>query len=229
MKRIIVFLCIIACFLLGFSLVAYAHSGGTDSAGGHYNHSTGEYHYHHGHPAHQHPDGVCPYGDYGKENTNYLKQNETSKNDNVDDYSVVIFVVISILGSILFFTTARKSDLVEKIVLYAIPFIAVISIIALPFCFIDSSLHDYIWRWMIVLSGSIISFVWWIKGVNKEKANKDDYGMKNAAIWFAIMVIAFFFAATHPVHALLENNGSDHSFTQRNPEPNEDKDYIFTW
>lgn len=40
---------------------AYAHSGQTDSNGGHYNHSTGEYHYHHGYPAHQHTDGVCPY------------------------------------------------------------------------------------------------------------------------------------------------------------------------
>lgn len=39
----------------------YAHSGGTDSSGGHYDRSTGEYHYHHGHPAHQHPNGICPY------------------------------------------------------------------------------------------------------------------------------------------------------------------------
>lgn len=40
---------------------SYAHSGRTDSSGGHYNHTTGEYHYHHGYPAHQHPNGVCPY------------------------------------------------------------------------------------------------------------------------------------------------------------------------
>lgn len=39
--------------------VVLAHSGGTDSDGGHYN---GDYyHYHHGYPAHQHVDGVCPY------------------------------------------------------------------------------------------------------------------------------------------------------------------------
>lgn len=41
--------------------ISFAHSGGTDSNGGHYNHSTGEYHYHHGYSAHQHPNGVCPY------------------------------------------------------------------------------------------------------------------------------------------------------------------------
>lgn len=39
----------------------YLHSGGTDSQGGHYDHSTGEYHYHHGKPAHDHINGVCPY------------------------------------------------------------------------------------------------------------------------------------------------------------------------
>lgn len=38
-----------------------AHSGGTDENGGHIDHSTGEYHYHHGYPAHQHDGGVCPY------------------------------------------------------------------------------------------------------------------------------------------------------------------------
>ena len=44
-----------------------AHPGRTDAEGGHYDRSTGEYHYHHGYPAHQHRDldgdGVadCPY------------------------------------------------------------------------------------------------------------------------------------------------------------------------
>ena len=38
-----------------------AHSGGTDSSGGHYNSATGNYHYHHGHEAHDHPGGICPY------------------------------------------------------------------------------------------------------------------------------------------------------------------------
>ena len=42
--------------------VALAHPGSTDAAGGHYDRSTDEYHYHHGYPAHQHPSGVCPYG-----------------------------------------------------------------------------------------------------------------------------------------------------------------------
>ena len=55
--------CIVACvlFFLPLSFSAFAHPGGTDYRGGHYDRSTGEYHYHHGHPAHSHPDGVCPY------------------------------------------------------------------------------------------------------------------------------------------------------------------------
>lgn len=38
-----------------------AHSGRTDSQGGHYVSATGEYHFHHGYGPHQHVDGVCPY------------------------------------------------------------------------------------------------------------------------------------------------------------------------
>lgn len=47
--------------LIALSSSALAHSGRTDSSGGHYDRSTGEYHYHHGYPAHQHTDGICPY------------------------------------------------------------------------------------------------------------------------------------------------------------------------
>lgn len=54
-------------FLLAFAMMicltlpASAHKGRTDANGGHYDHSTGEYHYHHGYPAHQHANGTCPY------------------------------------------------------------------------------------------------------------------------------------------------------------------------
>ena len=40
---------------------ALASPGGTDANGGHYDHSTGLYHYHHGYAAHQHENGICPY------------------------------------------------------------------------------------------------------------------------------------------------------------------------
>lgn len=63
-KRLLAFL---FAFLLLLSPTVLAHSGKTDANGGHYDRSTGEYHYHHGYPAHQHydmdGDGVadCPY------------------------------------------------------------------------------------------------------------------------------------------------------------------------
>ena len=52
-------------FLVFISLVFFltsicdAHSGGTDSKGGH--NGPDGYHYHHGYPAHQHTGGTCPY------------------------------------------------------------------------------------------------------------------------------------------------------------------------
>ena len=52
---------------LSLSVVVSAHPGRTDQNGGHTDHNTGEYHYHHGYPAHQHYDMDgdgrldCPY------------------------------------------------------------------------------------------------------------------------------------------------------------------------
>lgn len=53
-----------------FTLEAEAHSGRTDSNGGHRDNKNksglGSYHYHcGGYPAHLHPDGVCPYASAG--------------------------------------------------------------------------------------------------------------------------------------------------------------------
>lgn len=56
-------ICAVSIFAVLFCscVTSLAHPGRTDSKGGHYNRSTGEYHYHHGYPAHQHTNGVCPY------------------------------------------------------------------------------------------------------------------------------------------------------------------------
>lgn len=53
-----VLLCVLMCIV--FVICAYAHPGRTDSNGGHHV-KGGGYHYHHGYPAHQHDDGICPY------------------------------------------------------------------------------------------------------------------------------------------------------------------------
>lgn len=62
MKKTLIVIIFILILASVFTSITFAHSGGTDSKGGHYDHSTGDYHYHHGHPAHKHPNGVCPYG-----------------------------------------------------------------------------------------------------------------------------------------------------------------------
>lgn len=59
MKKVALFLLLV---IISISAApSYAHSGGTDGMGGHYNRATGEYHYHHGYPAHSHTDDICPY------------------------------------------------------------------------------------------------------------------------------------------------------------------------
>lgn len=55
MKKVIS-LVLAVVFAFALASVAFAHSGGTDSKGGHTDRSTGEYHYHHGYSAHQHED-----------------------------------------------------------------------------------------------------------------------------------------------------------------------------
>ena len=57
----------VALVALVYVVPVLAHSGRTDSQGGHYDSETGEYHFHHGYPAHQHYDidgdgkPDCPY------------------------------------------------------------------------------------------------------------------------------------------------------------------------
>lgn len=58
MKRFAALLLCVVC-VIALPLVSFAHSGGTDSSGGHYDHKTGEYHYHHGMPAHSHWGDFC--------------------------------------------------------------------------------------------------------------------------------------------------------------------------
>ena len=83
MKRYI-FIGLVVSILFVTCIVAVAHSGRTDANGGHWNRSTGEYHYHHGYSAHDHPNGVCPYEQPNtttKPNTNTSNSNQTTTLD----------------------------------------------------------------------------------------------------------------------------------------------------
>jgi gamma-glutamylcyclotransferase (GGCT)/AIG2-like uncharacterized protein YtfP len=63
--------------IFAFSITASAHSGSTDADGGHLDKTSGEYHYHHGYPAHNHTDGICPYNyDNAEAEHNYYESDE---------------------------------------------------------------------------------------------------------------------------------------------------------
>ena len=109
-KRIISLLFVL--FLcLQVPAVVFAHPGRTDSNGGHTDHSTGEYHYHHGYPAHQHydmdGDGTvdCPYKlkDQANHSTtsssNNIQQKTAIKNASSFDVIDVILFLLDILVS----------------------------------------------------------------------------------------------------------------------------------
>lgn len=76
MKKCFIFALII---LFVITIPVSAHPGSTDENGGHHDRDTGEYHYHHGYPAHQHTDGVCPY-DYD-DKTNHSSSSSTRSSD----------------------------------------------------------------------------------------------------------------------------------------------------
>ena len=84
MRRIIFILLIL---FLCIPIAVYAHPGRTDSKGGHTNHSTGEYHYHHGYSAHDHydmdgdRDMDCPYDFKDRTSGNQKGNYSYSKNE----------------------------------------------------------------------------------------------------------------------------------------------------
>lgn len=79
MKRIIPFVIVI----ILMPAIAFAHSGGTDSSGGHHDYDNvsglGDYHYHHGYGPHLHDGGVCPFD--VSETTNNVSIDSTSYDD----------------------------------------------------------------------------------------------------------------------------------------------------
>lgn len=76
---VIIYAILLVCIL---GLSASAHSGRTDSDGGHNDNINGGYHYHHGYPEHQHPNGKCPYDN-----------NTKTSDNNLDDFKQVFFSI----------------------------------------------------------------------------------------------------------------------------------------
>lgn len=93
MKRIL-FVLLSLLIIPAICIPVLAHPGRTDRNGGHTDHSTGDYHYHHGQPAHEHydmdGDGIidCPYDFEVTEkerSAEATKSNDVSSNLDADD------------------------------------------------------------------------------------------------------------------------------------------------
>ncbi|MDE6477067.1 MAG: YHYH domain-containing protein, partial [Mycoplasmoidaceae bacterium] len=128
-KNVLLFVLSLTIIILTICTVAFAHSGKTDEDGGHYDNSAGEYHYHHGYPAHQHENGICPY-DYN-DNTDYRypnsKNNIVNENSNesklsqpvkigfIVTISIILFCVLSYILFLVMRKKIRKKKCMEHI------------------------------------------------------------------------------------------------------------------
>lgn len=137
--------------LLCSPLSASAHSGKTDSRGGHYNQSTGSYHYHHGYPAHQHTDGVCPYNfDDQTDHSNSGRKTATAsvKNEsNSGNWVGFVGVALIVLFYVWLYAFAPFTDESSftrffkaiKAILKCLFWLFVLTIISIPFLLISGS------------------------------------------------------------------------------------------
>ena len=106
-------LLILLVVLFAIQIPVFAHAGNTDENGGHYDADTGEYHYHHGYPAHDHydidGDGAidCPYDfddktgqNSGSSSSSISKKTTSSKSREVDYLQALAIGTILVLASI---------------------------------------------------------------------------------------------------------------------------------
>ena len=126
MRKIFVLLLSLVVLFFVFSNSVTAHSGKTDSNGGHTDRSTGKYHYHHGYPAHQHTNGYCPYED--DEPLNSYSENETIQSGKAEKNKPSTMEIIKAV----FYTI-----LLTIILIFIFPL--VFSFAKLPFEYIDKS------------------------------------------------------------------------------------------
>lgn len=125
MKKILISALGVALLML-LTIVAFAHSGRTDSNGGHHNNSTGEYHYHHGYSAHNHYDMDgdgdldCPYEfddktNHGNSSTNTSEKVPDSSSESKDtpkkEKKITFLDVVGIVFSLILLSLATLHSL----------------------------------------------------------------------------------------------------------------------
>lgn len=112
---------ILYCILI-ITTFAYAHPGRTDGRGGHYNRSTGEYHYHHGYPAHSVCGINCPYNNIDATNRKSSSSTKTGNSKTSDaDFGTIIsasllisFFTFQFFGAITLWVISKFKNLDDK-------------------------------------------------------------------------------------------------------------------
>ena len=154
MKKILILLTALLLISL-VTIMAFAHSGRTDSNGGHYDHSTGEYHYHHGYPAHQHTGGVCPYSNSGTSASSSKSSSDYSADD--DEPLIWVPIVSVTVASIIFMLFAlevleKLNETVQKVfvgILIAAILVSMICLAAVPGAVLLTAAIEGVICWII--------------------------------------------------------------------------------
>lgn len=101
LKKALLMILIISVIAGSLAVIAFAHPGRTDGSGGHYDQSTGEYHYHHGHPAHDHINGICPYKKSDEtERVHVVLDNNAEDKPNAALYFLISVAVIVVIVAV---------------------------------------------------------------------------------------------------------------------------------
>ena len=108
MKKYLTLFLVIVLTGIAFSITIAAHPGNTDAQGGHYEGDTGEYHYHHGFPAHQHPNGICPYNfkNNVSDNSNSSFGSSAEHGDGIS--GLWIYLVVCLVGIVCLIIIIKK-------------------------------------------------------------------------------------------------------------------------
>lgn len=99
---------------------AFAHSGRTDSRGGHKDNQNksglGSYHYHcGGHPAHLHENGVCPYSSTSSSTSSSSKSTSTSNSNSSNSKSITTSSSVSEQKTIIKATGIKINESITNI------------------------------------------------------------------------------------------------------------------
>lgn len=161
-KRLL--LCIILLVFMHISaFIVVAHPGRTDTNSGHTDHGTGEYHYHHGYPAHDHydmdDDGVldCPYNFDDKTNhesggSNVLENTTTAPSEPIGVENDAVSKRVTV------------GDVLKAMLIWLLPSVA-LGLVTSYFLFYIFSIFlgsdvgcSLIWFSFILIS--IVSYIW---------------------------------------------------------------------